>query len=336
MKTNPYLFWAKITAIVFIILVIVTGLFLKPYIIYEGALNGTNWIYGDTHALKFETVPTVINGITAVTSIIIGFSGAIVGLVYREDFKKDKKVKVALLTLAFYSAVPLTLLLIVYDSLIYGALEFALKWALYALILALADFIIAMLSIFYRLGTQKDTELGNKENQPSMPESATKEPTQRDSEEEHTKSQTTEKEVLKLVQWIDEHEKQVIKPSDIFHHWKTSLFLLIVVVFGVAELMNFITATNTERISIGLASVAVFIAFISIIIQTGETNLIEGHLKNAKKLRKFNDREMLLLKALIKIKSKNEESKLMTIYEMDKGVHGDIFTEKKLLELICK
>jgi hypothetical protein len=142
--------------------------------------------------------------------------------------------------------------------------------------------------------------------------------------------------ILKLVQWIDEHEKQVIKPADIFYNFKTSFFLLIVAVFGVAEIMNFITATDTERISIGLASIAVVVAFLSIIIQTSETNLIEGHMKNANKLREFDDREKLLLKALIKIKSKNEDDKLTTLYEMDKETNGDIFTEKKLLESICK
>jgi hypothetical protein len=35
-----------------------------------------------------------------------------------------------------------------------------------------------------------------------------------------------------------------------------------------------------------------------------------------------------LLRALVKIKSNNEKVKLITIYEMDKEVHGKIFTEK--------
>jgi hypothetical protein len=118
---------------------------------------------GNTHALNFDTIPTVINGITAVTSIIIGFSGAIIGLVYREDFKKDKKVKIGLLALSFYSAVPLTFLFIVYYSLIYGALEFALKIALFALIFALLDFILSMLAVFIRLDLKKDTGVRKKE-----------------------------------------------------------------------------------------------------------------------------------------------------------------------------
>ena len=160
MKINTYLFLALTVTIVFSAGIVVTGLLLNPYVNYEGALNRTNWIYGDTHALNFETLPTVINGITAVTSIIIGFSGAIIGLVYREDFKENRKVRLLLLALAFYSVIPLTFLLVVYNSLAYGALDFALKWALYALTLALLDFIVTMLSVFSRLSLEKDTELG--------------------------------------------------------------------------------------------------------------------------------------------------------------------------------
>jgi hypothetical protein len=142
--------------------------------------------------------------------------------------------------------------------------------------------------------------------------------------------------ILELAQWIDEHEKQVIRPMDYFYNWKESLLLLFVLLIAVVELLSFIAATDTERMSVLLATLAVFIAFISIVIQTSETTLIEGHLKNAKKLRNFSEREKLLLMALLKIKSKNEKSKLMTIYELDKETNGDIFTEKKLLESICK
>lgn len=158
---NAYLILIIAIAIVFIALV-VTTIGLKPNFDL-GTPNGTNIIWGDTYALKFETIPTVINGITAVTSIIIGFSGAIIGIVYREDFNKDKKVKIGLLGIAFYSAVPLTMLLVVYHALIRGAVEFASIFALNALILAFVFFILAMLSIFYRLSLHDETLSGDAE-----------------------------------------------------------------------------------------------------------------------------------------------------------------------------
>jgi hypothetical protein len=96
--------------------------------------------------------------------------------------------------------------------------------------------------------------------------------------------------------------------------------------------MNFVTASATDRISISLASVAVFMAFISIVIQTGERNIVEGRFERALKLRKFDDTEKTLVKALIKIKSKNDQFKLRLVYERNKEANGDMFSEKRLLE----
>jgi hypothetical protein len=57
--------------------------------------------------------------------------------------------------------------------------------------------------------------------------------------------------------------------------------------------------------------------------------MVEARLKKASQLRSFDDEEKPLLKALIRIKTKNEEFKLRMLYEMDKKANGDIFTEKK-------
>jgi len=154
-RINTYLLWAIIVAIVFLVIIITIGLFQTPFVNYEGAVNGTNLSYGNVHALQYGTVPTIINGMTAVTSIIIGFSVAIIALVYREHFIRDIRDKSALLILAFYSVIPLTFLVVVYNSLIYGALDFALKWASYALLLSLAEFIFSMLAIYQRLSSQQ-------------------------------------------------------------------------------------------------------------------------------------------------------------------------------------
>jgi len=151
---NRYLFWAIFVAIMFMVLIIVVGLFQKPFVNYEGAINGTNPFYGNLHALPYGTLPTVINGITTVTSIIIALSGAMIAIVYRGFSVKDTKARLWLLTVAFYSAVPLTMLAVAYNALIYGALDFSLKWVQYALYLSLADFIISMLAIIYRLSSQ--------------------------------------------------------------------------------------------------------------------------------------------------------------------------------------
>jgi low affinity Fe/Cu permease len=149
-------------------------------------------------------------------------------------------------------------------------------------------------------------------------------------------TENTTFDISELISWFDDNELKVIKPQDIFFNWKRSFFLVFIVLFVIIEFTSFISASTMERIMTLLTAVAIFLAFMTIIIQTGEDNMIEGRLKNASKLRTFNDKEKAIVKALIKIKTKNEELKLKVLYAMDKESNGDIFTEKKLLESICK
>ncbi|MGA2680943.1 MAG: hypothetical protein ABSF44_03990 [Candidatus Bathyarchaeia archaeon] len=144
-----------------------------------------------------------------------------------------------------------------------------------------------------------------------------------------------EDKILELVNWIDENEKQVIRPQDIFSNWKGALLFSVGVSFTIVEVLNFITSTNTDKVFTLLTLTVIFLAFVSIIIQTTEQNVIETRLKNALRIRKFTDREKPLLKALIKIKSKNKQFKLRVLYSANKEANGDIFTENKLLEIIC-
>ncbi len=48
-------------------------------------------------------------------------------------------------------------------------------------------------------------------------------------------------------------------------------------------------------------------AFMSIVIQMGERNMVEGRFKRALKSRTFKDKQRLLFIALIEIKSRNDE-----------------------------
>jgi len=138
--------------------------------------------------------------------------------------------------------------------------------------------------------------------------------------------------ILELVNWIDDNESNLITSYDFFIGWERIFGLLFIIMFFTAEILNFVTASVTDKISIGLASLAVFMAFASIIIQTGESNMVEGRYKRALTLGKFDDTEKILLKALIKVRSKNDDFKLRAVYERSKVSGADIFTEKRLLE----
>jgi hypothetical protein len=144
-----------------------------------------------------------------------------------------------------------------------------------------------------------------------------------------------EDKVLELIKWLEINEERVFKPTDLFFGWKGSFLLIFAVLFGISELLNFIASTNIEKISVMLAGIGVFLAFMAIIVQTGKDNMIDGRMRNAYKLRDFTEREKPLLKALIKIQSENDELKLSILYAMDKETKGETFTEKKLLEILC-
>ena len=150
------------------------------------------------------------------------------------------------------------------------------------------------------------------------------------------KTRKPQDKILELVNWVEENEKQLFRWRDVFYHLGWLLLLLSVVTFGIPELMIFINATNPEKIIVLLSIVAILLAFLSMVTQVSERNIVEARTKHALKIRAFNEREKPLLKALIKIKSKNTEQKLSILYAIDKEANGNIFTEKNLLEILCK
>jgi hypothetical protein len=127
-----------------------------PNIGYNGVISNAT-LFGITYQLKFDSVPTIINGVTASTSIIIGFTGAIIGLFYRQ-FENNTQVKNILLYSAFYELVPLTFLFLVYNFLLLGYVDWAIRLSLVAFALSLLTFATVMLGSFLRL-TKKNENL---------------------------------------------------------------------------------------------------------------------------------------------------------------------------------
>jgi len=149
-------FGAVGVVIIFSVLIIVTAVFLTPNVDYSTIPNSTIPLFGIRYQIEYSSMPTIINGITASTSIIIGFTGAMVALFYR-IFEDDDSTKTVLLISAFYEIVPLAFLLFVYIFLPLGFTDGALKLALVALGLSLVSFSNVMLGSFYRLVRKKKT-----------------------------------------------------------------------------------------------------------------------------------------------------------------------------------
>ena len=109
-------------------------------------------------------------------------------------------------------------------------------------------------------------------------------------------------------------------------------------VFLIAALVTVGYAAHDFLLSITIVPVSLvaLVAFFSFAFQGIEKRRWIKRFERALKLRSFDDREKALLKALIKIKSVNEEINLKTLYEVDKEVNGDIFTEKNLLKILAE
>ncbi len=147
---NVLRFGAIGVVILFSVLIIVTAVIMTPNVDYSNVPNSTVPLFGIRYQIEYSSIPTIINGITASTSIIIGFTGAMVALFYRV-FDADDSTKTVLLISAFYEIVPLAFLLFVYIFLPLGFTDGALKLALVALGLSLVSFSNVMLGSFYRL-----------------------------------------------------------------------------------------------------------------------------------------------------------------------------------------
>jgi hypothetical protein len=52
--------------------------------------------------IALQNIPTLINGITTSTSIIVALSGAVIGFMIRELFQSDKKTKIAFFGVFFF------------------------------------------------------------------------------------------------------------------------------------------------------------------------------------------------------------------------------------------
>lgn len=126
---------------------------LRPQIDISSSTNNTAIVLNDTiifAKIALQNIPTFINGITASTSIIIAFSGTIIGLLYRDVFERDNNAKQFILLLVLFLILPLSYLSSVYTFLITGYVDSAVRIALTGLILSLFGLIVVILFALQR------------------------------------------------------------------------------------------------------------------------------------------------------------------------------------------
>jgi len=90
--------------------------------------------------------------------------------------------------------------------------------------------------------------------------------------------------------------------------------------------LYFGNASSSEKITVALAFLAIVFAFFSLMARFGDRNLVEVNFNRIKGCVEENEKP--LLKALIKMKAKNQKFDLEEIYIQDPS----IFKREKLLE----
>lgn len=97
-------------------------------------------IYGGRPTVEKESVPTVINGLTSVTGLIVGFNATIVGILYHDERKSAEPSQSRLMWTLYALAFPLVFIGLAYTYLVTSNLEAAVRLGLSGLVTSLVLF----------------------------------------------------------------------------------------------------------------------------------------------------------------------------------------------------
>jgi len=104
-----------------------------------------------------QSIFTLVNGITASTSVIVGFSGTIIGIMFREaNEKQDNEARMFFFKAIAALMIPLTMLWTTYAMLAIGGVwtPMAVRWGLSGLIMAFYVFSAVVIFIAKRLSAE--------------------------------------------------------------------------------------------------------------------------------------------------------------------------------------
>jgi len=151
-KPNIYFVYAIALFVVILIATIWVMFLFHPLIDFTGVPTNAT---GVPTKIAAQTVPTLVNGIIAATSVIIGFTGTIIGILIR-DFMKDTKARTFLILITGLFGVSFTYPWASFIFLAIGLFEFAVKWALVGFLLSLFLFMVIILFAFSKLSLEKE------------------------------------------------------------------------------------------------------------------------------------------------------------------------------------
>jgi hypothetical protein len=135
-----------------------------------------------------------------------------------------------------------------------------------------------------------------------------------------------------LIQKID-NEKSLFTLRDELHGYGMTFYIVGLFLFlaGIVSYLPDSIAPFIGRMTLVIAIAAVLLTFVSYVSRGMEDNVVEANFGKAIKKFKIDEKEeekRLLLKALLKVKAINPNSKLGIVKKM----HKEMFTKEKLLE----
>jgi hypothetical protein len=141
--------------------------------------------------------------------------------------------------------------------------------------------------------------------------------------------------IVELIRLVDCHKYNLFKYYDVFGGGVSNILFSMIAILSSAVVVMTVgvfwgTINIVEAIVITLTLIATFMAFFSFMAQIGERNMVDVRFERALKLKQFTEEEKPLLKALIKLRSRNPITDLELIY----STYPEMFTRKKLLERI--
>lgn len=125
------------------LIIVALGPFFPIPIDYSGLpINGT----GQPTKIAAQTVPTLVNGIATITSIIAAFGGVMLGIMFRDVSKSGQEAKRTFFSLIGYFLIAIGFLFGAYCFLVSGFFEWAVRCSIGGFLIALAGILLLYLA----------------------------------------------------------------------------------------------------------------------------------------------------------------------------------------------
>lgn len=137
-----------------------------------------------------------------------------------------------------------------------------------------------------------------------------------------------------LVRFVDCKEFVLFRDFDVFKGVWGITFASLVSIFGILFVYLVVegvinkTMPLPDQITLALSTLGVFFAYFALTTKIGENHVIGIRFKRAIRLKHFTEDEKPILKALIKLRSRNPKTDLERISKL----YPEMFTKEKLLE----